>query len=171
MYIVECTMKYRTMNYIFIARTTFSKKVDAMIYAQYYLLSIPVIKTKYYYSLYLAIDSTYYYKITMINETLQNIVILTTNIFAVYGFLNMYQQDRTANPVLRIAALSWDRDFDSPGRFRVLRKKQIQKRVQASWNFFLIHHAYRSVNLEKKCGVLNSSKKQTKHTILSIHIC
>ena len=32
MYIVECTMKYSTMNYIFIVRTTFSKKVDAMIY-------------------------------------------------------------------------------------------------------------------------------------------
>ena len=83
MYIVESTMKYSTMTYIFIVRTTFSKKVDAMIYTQYCLLSIPVIKTKYYYSLYLGIGSTYYYKITMINETLQNIVIPTTDIFAV----------------------------------------------------------------------------------------
>ena len=71
------------MNYIFIVRITFKKKVDARIYTKYYLLSIPVIKIQYYYSLYLGIGSTYYEEITMINETRQNIVVLTTHIFAV----------------------------------------------------------------------------------------
>ena len=70
-------------TYIFIIRITVSKKADATIYTQYYLLSMPVIKNSCYQWLYPAIHCKEYDKITMINETRQNIVIPTTDIFAV----------------------------------------------------------------------------------------
>ena len=73
-------------TYIFIVRITFKKKADATIYTQYYLLYIPVIKISCYHWLYPTIHCTEYDEITMINETRQNIVVLTTNIFAVYAW-------------------------------------------------------------------------------------
>ena len=88
------------MKDIFIVRITFGKKADSMIYTQYYLLYVPVIKAKYYYSLYLGIGSTQCDQITMINETRQNIVIPTTYIFAVQNdyhipFQKDYHKPRT----------------------------------------------------------------------------
>ena len=56
-------------TYIFIVRITFSKRADATIYTQYYLLSIPVMKNSCYHCLYPAIHCNEYDKITMINET------------------------------------------------------------------------------------------------------
>ena len=80
----DTTTEYRIINFILIIRITFSKKVDGTIYPQYYPLSIPVIKNSCYQWLYPAIHCKEYDKITMINETRQNIVVLTTDIFAVY---------------------------------------------------------------------------------------
>ena len=56
-------------SYIFIVRITFSKKADATIHTQCYLLYIPVIKNSCYQWLYPAIHCNEYDEITMINET------------------------------------------------------------------------------------------------------
>ena len=101
-------------TYIFIIRITFPKKADTTICVQYNLLSIPVIKSSCYQWLYPAIHCKEYDKITMINETRQNIVVLTINIFAVYykkqpkiwlTALSLYFIVKTGCPPLRTTSL------------------------------------------------------------------
>ena len=96
-------------TYIFIVRITFSKKADATIYTRYYLLCIPVIKNSCYHWLYPAIHCTEYDEITMINETRQNIVVLTINIFAVQlNFGSCYTQHhaQTLHPTEKFISMN-----------------------------------------------------------------